>query len=126
MRRMVGWLMIGALVGGLLAGCAATVSSPPQRAADVRGRILELHAQDAQRTVLLVEYGPAGGAGRDSVTVSAATRLLLQRGDQPVQPASSADLQVGQTVELWYDGAVAESLPRQAHAGVVLIVADGS
>lgn len=72
--------------------------------------------------VVLVEENPDEEAGsqKDSVTVTRATRLVEQR----VHGLTSIrfdDIEVGQRIEAWYTGPVAESYPRQATARVIVV-----
>lgn len=70
----------------------------------------------------MVEALP-GTAGRpsDAARVTLSTRILRSQGGRLV-PADWGKLEVGQRVELWYAGPVAESYPRQGAAGTLVIV----
>lgn len=72
--------------------------------------------------VVLVEEKPAEetGSRKDSVTVTNATRLFERRG-RDLARIRFDDLEVGQRVRAWYTGPVAESYPRQAAAGLIVV-----
>ena len=71
---------------------------------------------------ILVEEDPAQpyGSAKDSITLTIETRIFRQHGTD-LQPATATELALGQTVRVWYTGPVAESYPRQARAGFVVI-----
>lgn len=56
-----------------------------------------------------------------SATVDART-VYLQRASTGLRPASLTDLEVGDTVEVYVDGPVAESCPVQGRAATIVIV----
>lgn len=72
----------------------------------------------------LVEARPGvqGGAS-DALRITTATRILRAQGGRLV-PASWGDLRTGQRVEAWHRGPVAESYPRQATAGTLVITVE--
>ncbi len=79
--------------------------------------------------VLAVTPGPDGGgtilvesekAGRASVHVGSDARVLVKR-DGRYERATFDALTVGQTVDVWTTGQVAESYPVQAWATTVLV-----
>jgi hypothetical protein len=122
------------------AGCNRPASNPaasamvPDRAPNIRGVITRMTAREvaqAARTgaapgapredeVGTVQIEAPGGGMRDRVVVTAVTRVL-RRQEGRLVPADWGDLRVGQPVEAWYTGPVAESDPRQATAGVLVI-----
>ena len=53
--------------------------------------------------------------------VESDTRILLQAGNAMME-VTFGDLMVGQTVEAWFTGPVAESYPVQAKASQIVIV----
>ena len=55
------------------------------------------------------------------VRVESDTRILLQAGNAMME-VTFGDLMVGQTVEAWFTGPVAESYPVQAKASQIVIV----
>ena len=71
---------------------------------------------------ILVEEDPAQpyGSAKDRITLTIETRIFRQHG-RDLQPATAAELALGQTVRVWYTGPVAESYPRQAVAGSIVI-----
>lgn len=127
------------------AGCARPARVPaatitvPDRAADIRGivtRVVPGEVARAARTaaepvsaavpegevgaVLIEERPGVTGGLRDRVVVTRVTRVL-RRQDGRLIPADWGDLRVGQPVEAWYTGPVAESSPRRATAAVLVI-----
>jgi hypothetical protein len=56
-----------------------------------------------------------------AVTITTQTHIFEQVG-QERRPATFAALQIGQQVEVWFDGPVAESYPVQARASDVMIL----
>ena len=136
-----------ALIGLILLGCATPRSEPatseersahrseprlPSAEADIRGTITEIRGLSQKANgdegapdrigVVLVEKNPAEEAGsqKDSVTVTKATKLFEQRG-QDLTQAGLDGLKVGQRARAWYTGPVAESYPRQAMARAIVI-----
>jgi hypothetical protein len=73
----------------------------------------------------LVEDGvdPDGRALAASVKVPPDIAILREDGQGGWALASFDDLAVGQTVQVWFDGPVAESYPVQATAGSIVIEA---
>jgi Protein of unknown function (DUF3221) len=71
---------------------------------------------------VLIEENPdeEWGSRKDSITITKDTRVFEQRG-RDLRPMGFSDLEVGQRARAWYVGPVAESYPRQATAGVILV-----
>ncbi len=88
---------------------------PPSEPPTIVGEI----TQTGER--VLVEQQPGTTIG-DKIffRLSDATRVL-QRVDDDLQPKTAHDLALGQRVEVWADGGVAESFPGQAGAAVIVI-----
>jgi hypothetical protein len=63
---------------------------------------------------------PTGGPRLVWATVSAQTQIYRQK-NKGVEIASDAFLQVGQPVDVWYTGPLAESYPEQGTAGVIVV-----
>lgn len=73
------------------------------------------------QAVLIEEVpGSTGGDHKSYVTVLRTARVLRQTASG-AEPASFADLKVGQRVDAWFTGPVRQSYPSQADAGVVVI-----
>lgn len=104
----------------LLAGCAAT---PPEEDPSIRGTITALE-QAGVGASLLVESGPDPEYAYDraSVRVDADTRCFFMTSDGDIEAATIGDLALGQQVDVWFTGAVAESYPVQATAGSIVIL----
>ena len=77
----------------------------------------------ATASSIRVEENPADdwGSAKAEVRLTAHTRVLNRDG----RPAAAAQLTVGQTVQAWFTGPVAESYPVQATADVIVIAAPG-
>ncbi|MEX1195519.1 MAG: DUF3221 domain-containing protein [Dehalococcoidia bacterium] len=69
------------------------------------------------------EVEPDTQYNRASVRVDEDTDIYSLFDGEPVR-AGYSDLRQGQTVEVWFDGPVAESDPVQAKAGRILILSD--
>jgi len=71
---------------------------------------------------VLVEQHPGATIGDKIVfSLNNATRIVARVGDD-LEPKNVGDLAVGQRVEVWAAGTVAESFPGQAGAETILIV----
>lgn len=71
---------------------------------------------------IVVEEEPGVQSGnKASATVTRTTPIFMER-DSEVQPATFADLAVGDGLALWFDGPVAESYPVQGEASAILIL----
>lgn len=106
------------LMAVALASTAACGPRPPRAAADFPAA-----------EVLVVTPGPDGSgsilidsskAGRASVNIGRDTRVLVEQDGRFERVAFDA-LAVGQTVDVWTTGQVAESYPVQAWATTVVI-----
>ncbi len=98
------------------AGCTAT--GPPSREPDTTGLITVV--ADGTTTIL-VEERPheAAGSAKTAVRITSDTRVW--RLDGGMARAQPADLRVGITVRVWFDGPVLTSYPGQARASDVAI-----
>ena len=99
-------------------GAWSTSENLPDRNHDIRGVITRV----LEGSRIQVEEDPQDNTGslKDIVEITASTSVHRRAGGA-LQPATFADLQSGQTVTAWYDGAVRESYPRQAKAVAVVI-----
>lgn len=107
------------------AACSrAAVLDPVPGDAYVRGPV-EPFTHRATASRLLVRAGPGS---REScgiaATVDRRTRYLRREPSGTLQRVDRAAVSVGDTVEVHVDGAVAESCPVQAHASVIVLVAN--
>lgn len=120
-RRRVAIVVLAVLaVTALIAGCAA---APPDEDPSIRGTITALEPAGAGAS-LLVESGPdpAYEYDRASVRVDGDTRCFFMTSDGDIEAATLSDLALGQQVDVWFTGAVAESYPVQATAGSIVIL----
>lgn len=89
-------------------------SGPPS----IAGEITSVGASSIR-----VEENPADdwGSAKAMVRLTGSPRVLYRDGS----PTTTAQLAVGQTVQVWFTGPVAESYPVQATADVIVIAATG-
>lgn len=106
----------------LLAGCAAPAPlEPPDEEPYARGRVAEI-THGPSRSRVLVEALPGSrepcgiAAGVDEET------RYLRREAGTFRPSMLAELSVGDTVEVWVKGAVAESCPPQGYASTIVVL----
>ncbi len=91
---------------------AAEPSTPPT----IVGEITQLDQR------MLVEQQPGATVGNKIVfSINDATRIAARVGDK-LEPRTVGDLAVGQRVEVWAAGAIAESFPAQGTAETIIIV----
>jgi hypothetical protein len=93
----------------------------PTTAPDIRGIATKVNVAVEPWTVLVEERPEeASESAKAMVTLTAETRILKRAGSE-VEPATSGELAVGQTVSVWFSGPVRESYPVQVAAAVVVI-----
>lgn len=115
----VAWLMVA------LAGCVG-VANPEGPAGEpyVRGSVESITAR-ATATGLLVRAGPGSremcGINAD---VDTQTRYFRRTGAGKLQQAALADVSIGDTVEVYVEGPVAESCPVQGSASAIVVVSE--
>jgi hypothetical protein len=120
-RYALGLALLGAVLGGstALLGCA---SSPPTDPIGIRGTITGKEPGDGRPAAITVEGSapqPAGAASdKARVTITPQTRFYDKAG----KPGDPAGLVVGANVNVWFEGAVAESYPVQGSAKAVQIL----
>jgi hypothetical protein len=119
-----------ALMSLLLPSCGSISDEPvigpatdppflPAGEADIVGTVARVMPESDGRPLrILVEAGDQ----KDVVSVLDSTRVYREEGTK-LRDASPSDLREGLRVKAWYDGAVKESLPRQANAEAVVIAA---
>jgi len=117
--RITRLLSVGCIVFIILvtAGCAE--SGPPADAPSIRGTISQIDMTAGGTGSMLVEGQNESDTAYDraSVAITATTRFYDAEG----RSASPDSLAPGLTVEVWFEGPVAESYPVQATAGAVKI-----
>jgi len=121
-------LALAAAVGlALLAGCGGDGEGAPVTGGpDVRGVITSISAGSGD---VLGSVRIEGAIDQDTeydkavVRVEDDTKIYRQSGGQLTE-ATFADLAVGQTVEAWFTGPVAESYPVQAKASQIVIAGE--
>jgi len=117
------------MLGVLLAACAAPgTGSPspspddapaaqvlPDRAPDIAGQITRI---DGNR--VLVEQQPGTDSGRKIWFAVDDSTTIVQQHDSDLHDSTLGDLAVGQRVEAWASGGLAESYPEQGTAAAIL------
>ena len=103
-------------LGALLAACGGNdeQATPPDRPVDSAGPV-----SDVTATSLRIDEA-TGVVGALAGRVDDDTVVLRREGDD-YDAATIQDVHVGDRVEVWVDGPVAESSPVQAHAAVVVL-----
>jgi uncharacterized protein DUF3221 len=96
------------------------VSSGERRGDYSEDKSSEILPGDMLGTVLIEGSNEGSGSLEDRVTVTIDTKLLKREGEG-LRAIGFEGLKVGQRVEAWYEGPVAESYPRQATASVIVI-----
>ena len=110
----------------LLSSCGPAASVPSTNPA-IRGSITNRQPLTGAKNGILGSILIEGQLESDTafdkaaVTITAQTRIFEQMG-QERRPTTFEALQVGQQVEAWFDGPVAESYPVQARANDVVIL----
>lgn len=126
-RRTALLLVAGIGVLGLMLLAFWPDRALPEGPPSITGTITALGGPPGGDTAtILVEENPkdVSGSAKDQVTITRATRLYREDG-AALQPATIADLAIGKVVRVWHTGPVAESYPRQATAGVLVITPGG-
>lgn len=107
----------------LLACTAMSMPQAPDGEPYVRGPIRSI-THHATASGLLVDGGPGSREPCGiSAAVDAETRYLRRSPQGVVRAVSLGDLSVGDTVEVYVSGGVAESCPVQGRASTVVLVA---
>ncbi|MDP2299840.1 MAG: DUF3221 domain-containing protein [Coriobacteriia bacterium] len=102
-----------------LGGCT---SGLPAEDPSIRGEITTLTPAPGGGS-LLIEAPDAAESEYDkaSVWITGETTLRRLDADGSTEPIEFGDLAVGQTVDVWFEGPVAESYPVQASAETLLL-----
>jgi beta-N-acetylhexosaminidase len=106
-------------ITGLPAGQLA--SPAPQEPPDIRGTLTAVESgTQGQGGLLTIEEDPnvPSGSAKARVRLTGQTNLLRANG----QRLGFTEFKVGQRVEAWFEGPVAESYPVQATARAVRVV----
>ncbi|MDO8880484.1 MAG: DUF3221 domain-containing protein [Coriobacteriia bacterium] len=102
-----------------LGGCT---SGLPTEDPAIRGEITTLTPAPGGGSLLIEALGVAEfGYDKASVWITSETTLRRLDADGAIEPIDFGDLEVGQTVDVWFEGPVAESYPVQASAGTLLL-----
>ena len=116
-------LLIGLLL--LMVGCAPAETTPNTNPA-IRGSITNRNAAGGQGGLVgsvLVEGNIEGDTQFDKASIAITSEThIFEQVEQERRPATFEALQVGQKVEAWFTGPVAESYPVQAVASDIVIL----
>lgn len=128
MKRLMAMFALAACVAA--AACSGAPGEPdgpglsasvPANAADIIGSITQVQGTEG-RLRILVEQVPTRSAGYPIASIAVGRETdVIRRADGATSRGSSGELVVGQRVQVWFTGPVAESYPVQATAATVLI-----
>jgi len=111
-------LVVLAVSAGVLAGCAQKL---PDAVPGITGAVTSLEPGDGRPASILVEGGQQPvGAISDKAQVRIAPGTVCF--DKDGEPTEGGNILVGTNVNVWFDGAVAESYPVQGTAMAVQIL----
>jgi hypothetical protein len=111
------------LIIAAFSGCASSASVEAPGGTPLVSGPVESVTSHATGTGLLVRAGPGSREPCGILAVAdARTRYLRRTGAGSLQEASLADVSVGDTVEVYVEGPVAESCPVQGTASAVVLV----
>jgi hypothetical protein len=103
----------------LLAACPGT-RPLPSRAPDIVGTITRRGEADGSVSLLVIQDSTrSAGYPGAQVTVARGMRVVRRSDGRAV---SAGDLRVGTRVEIWFTGAIRDSLPVQATAAAITIL----
>ncbi len=121
MRRRI-TVVVSLVAAALLLSACFLLPGPPNEEPSIRGTITTITLDDNGLGSILVE-GPADqGLAFDkaSVAITEKTEVLLAGADGWGR-YKAIDLAEGDSVEVWFTGAVAESYPVQATAATLVV-----
>jgi len=96
---------------------------PPDTDPSIRGTITTLTTTEDRASALVESAGePLYDYDKASVGITSDTKLLRETGEGTYETIALADLAIGQEVDVWFEGAVAESYPVQATAGTLVVL----
>lgn len=111
----------GLVVAAAVAGCVA--AAPPDGDPSIRGAITSITPAGDGGAILVESAGkPLFDYDKASVRIDRKTTLLRQTVSGPYETIVFEDLAEGQRVDVWFEGAVAESYPVQARAGTLVVL----
>lgn len=116
MRRPMRLLVLATAIGFVLLVSACSPGLPSGRPS-ISGTIQTLANAPGGATILV---SGSGEVDKASVRITEATRIFVDAGSG-AKPGTLADVVAGASVDVWFEGPVAESYPVQATAGTVLI-----
>ncbi|MBN2848524.1 MAG: hypothetical protein JXP72_08785 [Coriobacteriia bacterium] len=122
---MFRWILVLVLMLAFATVLGACSAGPTVPDADpsIRGAITSLSpGKDGEVSILVEAAGaPLFDYDKASVNVTMDSCVLLQRADGSLEQVAQSDLTIGQEVDVWLEGPVAESYPVQAYGATVLI-----
>ncbi len=117
------WAFVALLGAAVLVGCAGA-PMPPGDDPSIRGTVTTVTPGAEGTVTILVDAGAGPRFAYDiaSVRLTPDTRVLRSTGTNGYEAASAADVALGNLIDVWFTGPVAESYPVQATAGTVLVL----
>ena len=124
LRLALAGLLIGLL--WLTLGCASAVETSPKTTPAIRGSITSHNAAGGQGGLvgsILVEGNIENDTQFDKASIAITSETqIFEQVEQERHPATFEALQLGQRIEAWFTGPVAESYPVQAVASDIVIL----
>jgi len=115
------------LLAALLTACANGATPPvPTSEPDIRGVITSIEPSAGEATSIRVVWADAPGIGTKAAFDAAQVAIVdetdvRKRASDEDEPISAADLKLGDIVEAWFTGPVAESYPVQVTAATIVV-----
>ncbi len=111
------------VMAALLAGCSGAESvSGPLGDPYIRGPIESITHRATASGILVQPAEGSDAACGISARVDADTRYLRREADGQLHPITVADLEVGDTVEAFVTGPIAESCPVQGYVSTMVLI----
>lgn len=120
--RLLASLLMLLLAGAALLPLAACGARIPHEDPSIRGEIVAVLPADGLGSIAVEsEDPPAFAYDKATVRITADTTLLRETTDGDTEAVTFEEFRLGQRVDVWFTGPVAESYPVQATAGLVLL-----
>ena len=122
MSRSILMLVLVSTLAMTLGACSG-VPTLPDADPSIRGAITSLSpGKDGDVSILVEAAGtPLFEYDKASVNVTVDSRVLRESADGSIEQVAQSDLAIGQEVDVWFEGPVAESYPVQVYGATVLI-----
>lgn len=121
--RLAAALILAAL--SPLTACLPPEIALPDREPDIRGEISELRPIDGSPdTIGTFVVRGSGNYDYALVIMREDTKLLFDPGDSTARSIGAVEITDGDTVEVWFEGPVAESYPVQGTAAAIVVLGE--